>query len=504
MERGALVINYTGHGGETGWTAERILDNAMITSWKNKRKLPLFITATCEFSRYDDPGRTSAGELVLINSEAGGVALMTTTRLVYASQNGVLNSVMISNLFNPINGQQPTLGDVYVRVKNDASVMAGGINPRNFTLLGDPAIMLAVPRYDVVTTSINGNIPVADADTLSALMKVTITGEVQSNGQTLSNFNGIVYPTVYDKEENVSTLANDPSSPIINFSLRKNIIYRGKASVTAGSFSYTFIVPRDIAYNIGRGRLSYYAHNGSEDAAGNYDSLMVGGSSSSAINDVTGPEIKLYLNDERFVFGGTTNESPKIVALVSDSNGVNTVGNGIGHDITATIDNDPNKIYVLNDYYESELDDYQKGKIVFPLQSLPEGRHTLKLKLWDIYNNSSEAYTEFIVAASASLALSRVLNYPNPFTSRTSFMFEHNRPCSNLDVQIQVYTVSGRLIKTINRTIACEGYRSDDIDWDGRDDFGDPLGRGVYVYRLKIKDNEGLTAEKFEKLVILK
>ncbi len=504
VEKGVLILNYTGHGGETGWTGERILDNDMVQSWSNIRKLPLFITATCEFSRYDDPGRTSTGELVLINSEAGGVALMSTTRLVYASQNAVLNAAMIRAVFDTINGQRPRMGDIYRTVKNDNNVMQGGINPRNFALLGDPATMLAYPEYQVATTLINGNPVVAGADTISALSKVTISGEIRSNGQKLTNFNGIIYATVFDKEETVSTLSNDPSSPLRNFTLQKNILYKGKASVTNGDFSYTFIVPKDIAYQIGNGRLSYYAHNGNEDANGNYDSLLIGGSSSNAATDNIGPSIKLFLNDEKFVFGGMTDENPKIYALVTDTNGINTVGNGIGHDITATIDENTEEVYILNDYYEANLDSYQSGRVLYPLSDLSSGRHTLRFKVWDIYNNSSEAYTEFLVAESATLALNHVLNYPNPFTTKTSFFFEHNRPCNTLDVQVQVYTVSGKLIKTINRSVTCEGYRVDDLDWDGRDDFGDPIGKGVYVYRLKIRDSEGATAEKYEKLVVLK
>lgn len=504
VDKGALIMNYTGHGGETGWAGERILDNSMVQSWSNVRKLPLFITATCEFSRYDDPGRTSAGELVLINSEAGGIALMTTTRLVYANQNAVLNGAMVRSLFENTGNVKPRLGDAYVATKNDANVLSGGINPRNFSLLGDPATMLAYADFEVATTTIDGAPVIPDADTLTAFSKVTIGGEIRSGGQKLTSFNGIIYPTVYDKSENVATLSNDPSSPLRTFSLQKNILYKGKASVKNGEFSFTFIVPKDIAYEIGRGRISYYAHNGDTDANGFFDSLMIGGSSTSAVSDVEGPAVKLYMNDEKFVFGGTTDENPKIYALVADTNGINTVGNGIGHDITAQIDGRAEQIYVLNDYYEADLDSYQSGKIVFPLSGLSDGRHTLKLKVWDIYNNSSDAYTEFVVAESATLALTHVLNYPNPFTTRTSFFFEHNRPCNALDVQIQIFTISGKLIKTLSRSVTCEGYRVDDLEWDGKDDFGDAIGRGVYVYRLKIRDSDGMSAEKYEKLVVLK
>jgi hypothetical protein len=504
VERGTLIMNYTGHGGETGWAGERILDNSMVNSWTNQRKLSLFITATCEFSRYDDPGRVSSGEYVLLNPEGGGIALMTTTRLVYAAQNAVLNFAMIKTLFVDINGEKPRLGDIYRITKINPSVMAGGINPRNFSLLGDPAVMLAYPKYNVETTAINGQPIIADNDTLSALEKVTISGQITNNGQKLSSYNGIIFPTIYDKAVSVSTLSNDANSPLRTFTLQKNILYKGKASVTNGDFSFTFIVPKDIAYQIGRGRFSYYALDGNSDAHGYFDSLMIGGSSANAVADDNGPVIGLYLNDEKFIFGGTTDESPKILALVTDSNGVNTVGNGIGHDITATIDGETDKTLVLNDFYESDLDSYQSGRVLYQLTDLEEGRHTLKFKIWDIHNNSSEAYTEFVVAESAQLALNHVLNYPNPFTTKTSFFFEHNKPCNTLNVQIQIFTVSGKLVKTLDRTVLCEGYRIDDITWDGRDDFGDPIGRGVYVYRLKVRAADGTSAEKYEKLVLLK
>ncbi len=504
VERGSLIVNYTGHGGETGWAGERILDNAMVNSWTNSRKLPMFITATCEFSRYDDPGRTSSGEYVLLNGSGGGIALMTTTRLVYAAQNAVLNYAMITYLFSDVNGAPPRLGDIYMETKNNPSVMNGGINPRNFSLLGDPAMMLAYPKYDVITTAVNGAPVIADNDTLNALEKVTISGEIRNNGSKLTSFNGIIYPTVYDKAVDVSTLSNDVTSPLRTFKLQKNILYKGKASVTNGNFSFTFIVPKDIAYQIGRGRLSYYALDGVNDAHGNYDSLLIGGSSSNPVADNEGPSIQLFLNDDKFIFGGTTDENPKILAFVTDSNGINTVGNGIGHDITAEIDGETDDTYVLNDYYESDLDSYQSGRVLYQLSDLPEGRHTLKLKVWDIHNNSSEAYTEFVVAESAQLALRHVLNYPNPFTTKTSFFFEHNKPCNTLNVQVQIFTVSGKLVKTLDRTVLCEGYRVDDISWDGRDDFGDVLGKGVYVYRLKVRAADGTSAEKYEKLVLLK
>lgn len=500
VEKGALIINYTGHGGELGWTAERVLEISNINSWTNYNNLPLFMTATCEFSRFDDPERISAGELVFLSPKGGGIALFTTVRLVYSSTNAVLNEIFYNNVLKPIDGRMPTMGEVFTRTKNDA-----GSN-RNFTLLGDPAVRLAYPTYNVVTSSINGKTITSSPDTIGALSKITISGEIQNiAGQKLTTFNGIVYPTILDKPLTINTLSNDPGSPKTSFKLQKSILYKGKVSVVNGDFSFSFLIPKDIAYQYGLGKISYYAENGSSDANGFYENIMIGGSSKGSVSDAKGPNIKLFMNDEKFVFGGTTDENPILQAIITDSSGVNTVGNGIGHDIIAVLDGDVANSIVLNDYYESDLNSYQKGKVNYRLSKLKEGKHSLKLKVWDVNNNSSESYLEFVVTNSADFTLKYVLNYPNPFTTRTSFYFEHNKPCIPLDVQVQIFTISGRLVKTIEeKNILNAGYRVGPIDWDGKDDFGDKIGKGIYVYKLKVRSSaDGSVADKYEKLVIL-
>jgi len=501
--KGALVINYTGHGGEVGWAHERVLEVSDINSWTNIENLPAFVTATCEFSRFDDPGRTSAGELVLLNPNGGGIALFTTTRLVFSAPNFTLNKNFYKHLF-PVFGQPiPTMGEVMRKTVNEGS---NGViqNSRNFSLLGDPAQRLAYPVNNVVTTSINGNAVGGNADTLKALSLVTVSGEIHDrNGVKMTGFNGLVYPTVFDKAATVSTLANDPASHVATFKLQKNILYKGKASVTNGDFTFSFIVPKDISYNYGIGRISYYAFDGITDANGFYENVIIGGSADNVANDVNGPQVNLYLNDDKFVFGGTTNENPLLYAVVNDPSGINTVGNGIGHDVAAVLDENTNKTIVLNEYYQADLNSYQSGTVRYPFSQLTEGRHTLKLKVWDVYNNSSDAYTEFIVSTSAELALEHVLNYPNPFTTHTEFMFEHNRPCTDLDVNIQVFTISGKVVKTINTMVQCDGFRAEGIEWNGRDDYDQKIGKGVYVYRVKVRTPEGYTADAFEKLVIL-
>ncbi len=504
VERGALIINYTGHGGEAGLAHERVLDITSINSWENINNLPLFFTATCEFSRFDDPDYTSAGEYVLLNPNGGGIALMSTVRLVQSGPNYTLNQRFYQNLFSKKNGAYEPIGEIFRNTK----VASGTIdNNRNFTLLGDPALRLAMPRYNIITTAVNGDTVLSAADTIRALDKITIAGEIRdAGGARLNEFNGILTPTVYDKSTAVTTLANDPSSSPFAFRLQKNIVYRGKVSVKNGKFTFTFIVPKDIAFQYGQGRVSYYAENGSADANGFYENVQIGGAGNGNYTDKSGPVIRLYLNDEKFVPGMITDDSPSLYALLSDSSGINTVGNGIGHDLVATLDeaNEGGKIYELNDYYESDLDSYRSGKVIYPFSKLNEGRHKIAFKAWDVYNNSSYAVTEFVVASSEKMALEHVLNYPNPFTTHTAFYFNHNRPCIPMDVRIQVFTVSGKIIKTINASMDTKGYRSDPVEWDGLDDFGEKIGRGVYIYRVEVRSGDGSYADKYEKLVILK
>lgn len=508
VEKGALLLNYTGHGGEVGLGHERYLENSQIDGYNNICNLPLFVTATCEFSRFDDPDRTSSGELCFLNPNGAAIGLLTTVRLAYSNTNLVLNSALYDNVFTPLpNGKMPALGDIVKLTKQEVLY---NFYYLNFHLLGDPALRLAYPQNQVVTTTIN-NKPTSVADTLKALQRVTVKGYVGvSTGSTtvkMTNFNGLLYPTVFDKEQQITCLGNDQESLLNNlpfqFKLQKNIIYHGKVQVTNGDFSFSFIVPKDISYNYDFGKISYYAQNGLIDASGYDNSFYLGGSATNVIPDNTGPTIGLYLNDKKFVSGGTTNEKPSLYAEVADSSGINTVGTGIGHDISAILDDNSSKPYVLNDYYEADLNSFQTGKIKYPFDQLSEGNHRLSLKVWDVQNNSSMAYTDFVVAKSAEMALTHVLNYPNPFTTRTKFFFENNQCCLDLKVSIQIFTISGKVVKTILLNVKNDGFRSDGIDWDGKDDYGDKLARGVYIYKVSVSDPDNKKAEKTEKLVIL-
>ncbi len=516
MFKGLLAMVYLGHGGSKGWTQERVLKIEDILSWSNIDRMPLIITATCSFSGFDNPAFTSGGELCFLNEKGGAIGLYTTVRPVFANANEALTRASVDTLFYKFNNELPTLGEVLRISKNK---VGSASNSRKFLLIGDPSQKLALPNYQVATTKINGkDVSLAAVDTIRSLQKVTIEGEVQDDfGNLMSSFNGIVYPTVFDKKVTYQTLGQDASSPVFPFDLQKNIIFKGRASVTNGKFSFTFVVPKDIDYNYGTCKLSYYASDEAnlEDAAGNYQDVVVGGTDPDALADDRGPQVEVFMDDESFVFGGITSADPLLLVKLEDDNGINVVGNAIGHDLNGVMDNNSqNYNYVLNDFYEAAIDDHTKGEVRYPLYDIPEGRHAIKVTAWDIANNPAEGFTEFVVVSSEQTALEHVLNYPNPFTTSTCFQFELNpaRPGVELDAIVQIYTISGRLIKTLEERIIFEGRRlgSDNcVRWDGRDDYGDPLAKGVYLYKVKIQSpNTGQTLlegeSEFEKLVILK
>jgi len=520
VERGAQIVTYFGHGGEVGWAEERILDVPTINEFTNLYRLPVFLTATCEFSRFDDPNRTSAGELLLLNPEGGAIALLSTSRPVFTSGNEDLalaffnlaleqDATSISYLSS---GDNPLvhglrLGDICRVTKNGIPAI---YNKRNFTLLGDPALRMAYPKYRIeqdMITDDEGN----SLNVINALQRVTVSGHVEDlEGNLMTSYNGFITPSVYDKPKNLQTLENDNGSNPFSFELQTNVLYKGNTTVENGEFSFSFIVPKDISYQQGLGRISYYALTEGSDAFGyNYNnesdqSFEISGQNDNAAEDTQGPVIDLFLDNESFVDGGVTNENPILIAKMSDEHGINTSSSGIGHDLTLVLDGDEQNSIPLNTLYQADLDTYQSGSVRYPIQDLTEGTHTLTLKVWDIYNNSSSKTLSFEVASSSDLVLENVVNYPNPFTTYTEFMFQHNQNCSALDVDIQIFTVSGKLVKTIQNTVIPQHQGgSESLSWNGKDEFGDKLGRGVYVYKLKVKTPSGLKEEVFEKLVIL-
>ncbi|WP_458627612.1 type IX secretion system sortase PorU [Winogradskyella sp. PC D3.3] len=515
IEVGALVVNYFGHGGEDGIAKERIFDKIDSQEINNICKYNLFITVTCEYTKFDDPNRDTAGEYTFWNTTGGAVGLITTTRQIIVSVGESLNKVLDDYLFGFESNDYVSMAEALRLTKVNNSI-AGSNQKRLVFFIGDPAMKLAFAQPDIRLTKVNDVEITEPIDVLKALSYTKLAGEVvDTNGNLLSNYNGTLTATVFDKEIARQTLGNDGvtdtdgSLIIMDFTTLGEVIFKGQASVVNGQFEFDFIVPKDIGIPVGNGKVSFYAQTAnplSDQAGANFD-IQIGGINENAPEDNIGPVINLYMNDENFVSGGITNESPVLLAKLQDDNGINTAS-GIGHDITAIIDGDETNPIILNNYYQANLDDYTNGTVSYPFRDLEPGLHTLTLKAWDVYNNSSTAEIQFVVYdKDEELVINNVLNYPNPFVSYTEFWFNHNS-VEPLDISVQIFTVSGKLVRTLNGQTSggskAVSSLSKDIVWDGRDDFGDKIGKGVYVYKLKVKSNRlNKQVEKIQKLVIL-
>ena len=506
LYNGTLIWNYSGHGGPFRLAEEVVLDQQIVNNLANPYRLPLLITATCDFAPYDNPLLRSLGEDLLIRPKTGAIALTTTTRVVFAFSNRILNNNYLQTaLQRGADGAYKTLGEA-LRIAKNITYQTGTdvVNNRKFALLGDPAMTLAFPTLNVAPTTINGMDISKSLDTLSATENVVLAGEVRTNnGAVVNDFNGTVYLSLFDKPQIVTTLGNDPGSQPASFQTQTALLFRGKASATSGLFRFQFRLPKDLNYAFGRGKISLYAEDGKQDGGGASDSVVIGGIATGGNGDAEGPVVKAYLNDENFVSGGIVNTTPVLLVKLFDSSGINSSSAGIGHDLTATLDGNPQTYYVLNDFYESDLDSAQKGTIRFQLPELAAGPHTLTIKAWDILNNSSGYELAFTIVPTANLEIAHVLNYPNPFTTRTAFWFEHNQPGADLYVKVDVFTVTGRRIKTLAQTINTAGNRSSEMEWDGRDETGAKVGRGVYLYHLQVRAASGQTRAKWERLVLL-
>ncbi len=497
--KGLFYLNFVGHGGPNGLTHEKVITFNEINNWNNKDKLFLFCTATCEFTRFDIPTRYSAGERVLLKRDGGAIALVSTTRLVFSDKNKTINENFVTDLFENSGSGNVVLGDVFLKTKNRTNTRE---NNRKFALFGDPALKLAFPQNEVVTTELlSYNTP---TDTIKSLDKLTIRGEVRKNNTLAQDFDGIVHVSVFDKMIEQSTIGNDASSPVFKFKTRNSIVYRGRAKAKGGKFELTFIVPKDINYNFGNAKLSYYGENEQWDAIGHDFDVTIGGVADSVPQDNAGPLVEVYIDDENFVFGGMAEKNSMLYVKLEDESGINTSGTGLGHDITAILNEDSKNPIILNTFYEEEVGDFTKGAVKYPFNDLEDGRYKINVKAWDVLNNSGEGYTEFIVEDNPNMALYYVLNYPNPFTTNTQFSFEHNRPGDFLDIRIEIYTVNGKLVKTLQTSEISESRRFNKLNWDGLDEYGDKIGKGVYIYKVTVKDSSGRKAHKYQKLVLLR
>lgn len=495
IRSGLFLLNYTGHAGPTGWSNESILTAADVKSLSNKN-LPLWVAATCDFVQFDVQTQ-SAGEQVVFNPVGGGIGILAAARPVYASQNFTLDKLFCENLLKNKGGEHLRVGDIIASTKNS---IGSEINKLSYVYVGDPAIKLNYPtEYKVITSKINEN-PALGNDTLKALSVANIQGYIADDaGNKVDNFNGSVHAVIYDKVQRTTT-RNNENDGTITYSDRPNVLFSGNANVVDGAFSFSFMLPKDIKYNYGGGRINYYANDdiNNHEAQGYFENFIIGGTNKTAINETDGPTVELYLNSENFVSGGKVNETPLFMANISDINGINTVGgSGIGHDIMLTIDQDPLQSYVLNDYFRASENSYTTGTVKYKLPELENGKHTLTFRAWDLLNNSTTSIVDFEVEKGLTPTIFKVYNYPNPVKSQTSIIVEHDRPETVLKTTVEIFDLSGRKVWSFSQSSA------DKISWNLVTNDGRRVKTGVYLYRVNIKTANSDIFSKTNKMLIV-
>ncbi len=506
--KGVFMVNYNGHGNPQVWAGERILTQDDFNYWNNANMLPFMTTATCDFGQFDHPQNVSAAEQLVLREGGGVIAIVTTTGAVFSTWNEPMNKDFISGQFTRnANGVWNTFGDAVRISKNSDYINTPGAdetsNFRKFALLGDPALTPDFPQHHVHLDSMIDGASMELADTIKALGKYIIKGSVRDNdGQTISTFNGNLTVAYYDKARSTTITSYDGSHQ--TFSIQDNLVYKGKVTVTNGTFSLTFIAPKDINYVFGKGKLSTYAENGITDAAGADTSVVIGGFSDNPVVSSTPPVVKAYINDSLFVNGGITGTNTSLFVDLKSETGINVSGYSIGHNLLAYLDSNIEQAYILNDYYETAPNTYQQGYVSFPIQGIPDGRHTITVRAWDVNNRPGEGTVDFVVIDGKIVDIQNLGNYPNPFSGLTHFVFEHNHPDEQMNVEIDIFNTAGALAKTLKQQFTPQSSRSTELTWDGTDNNGSLLPAGVYVYRLNITTEKGFKSSAYQKLVIVR
>lgn len=507
--KGVFAMNYNGHGNTQIWAGERILTQDDYNTWHNEHMLPFMITATCDFGQFDHPQYVSAAEQLVLRKGGGVIAMLTTTQAVFSTYNETLNDQYLSAQFiHNADGSWNSFGEASRIGKNftymkPLNLQSDGetANYRKFGLLGDPALTPNFPKFNVNIDSIYDAVTMKHADTVKALGAYTISGSVHDNSNNvMTDFNGTVWVSFYDKHRTVKTIRGTGAT----YKIQDNIVYKGKATVVNGLFTLSFITPKDINYFYGTGKISTYAHNGTIDAAGVDTMAKIGGYSDNPQVNNTAPVVKPYINDSLFRNGGITGTNTSLFVTFFSPTGINSSGNSVGHDLTAVLDGNVEAPYILNDYYETEANTYKSGYLTFPLAGLANGKHTITVKAWDVNNNMGEGSVDFMVVDGQVMDIQNLMTYPNPFSNVTHFVFEHNHPDEQLDVQVNIYNAAGALAREIKETFTPSGSRTNEITWDGSDNNGNKLSSGVYIYRVNIASEKGFKSSAYQKLVIVR
>ncbi len=495
VNEGALIVNFTGHGSESGWMQERVLTFDLMAKWNNTYTLPFLVTATCEFGRNDDPKTFSGAENLLFKDVGGVISTVTTARPVFSSTNFDLNLALYNSILKQESGEYQRLGDIIKFTKNNS--LRGSLN-RNFILLGDPSMRLSYPKQSIRVTEINGNTP-SDSDTLKALQHVLIRGQIMNEVNVDTDFNGVLNFSFFDKLTDKKTIGN--GNPVFHYQERDSELFRGTSKITNGTFEVEFIVPKNIDYSFGPGKMSFYAthENATTDALGTSADFIIGGTSDNIETDQIPPEIRLFINDTTQAIQKSYSQNLQLIMKLSDDSGINISNNGLGQSITLTINDTLS--YNLNNHYVASLGSFKKGLVVFDLDNLPAGANQLEIKVWDIHGNSSSLSQELNISANTSY-ITVINNYPNPFNIETQFNIEHLLKGENLEIKIEILNLKGESISTIYKEVL-SAKEIITIPWSGVNNHDQKLNSGIYIYSARIySKTSGKSGTKRRKLII--
>ena len=495
LKSGALFFDYSGHGGYNAITSESVMNLKDIENMKNENQA-FWLFATCNFAEFDS-GRRCAAEAAVLNPHGGAIGVLAATRTVYATQNTELNRSVCDTLFGhkDVYHYDITLGEATAAGKNNRGAEK---NKMAYVLLGDPAMRLNYPTdYQVETTT--------DIDTLNALSVQHVEGRIRDeDGLTVNDFNGTVNITVYDKMQSIKTRDNDNyggDPKVVAYNDYPNMLFSGKAAVQDGLFEYTFMVPKDIRYNFGNGRIVYYANTTDEgelyEAIGHYEDFVIGGTGAILAADTIGPEMHIYLNTPAFQDGDKTYATPRFFADIYDENGINTSGAGIGHDLMLIIDDDAKMTYSLNEYFTAQNNSYQAGQVSYRMETLTNGPHSLTFRAWDLLNNSTTQTLNFIVEAGLDPSIYSITTYPNPVQTAdvVNLIVNYDQPDELLQTEIYLYNMSGQMVWSHTQ-------ENPDQVAISLPTLG--LQPGVYVYSVRIKSATSGFSTSSGKIIVTK
>ena len=495
LKNGVLFFNYSGHGGYNAITNESILNLKDIAGMTNKNQA-FWLFATCNFAQCD-AGKRSAAETAVLNPKGGAIGILAATRTVYASQNTNLNRSVCDTLFghSDVFHYDMTLGEAISIGKN---LLGSDENKLAYVLLGDPCMRLNYPTdYHVETLT--------EMDTLNALSVQHVEGRIiDEDLNIVSDFNGKVDITIYDKMQSIPTRDNDNAGGdprVIAYNDYPNTIFSGATDVKDGLFNYTFMVPKDIRYNFDNGRIVYYAVTADSletaEAVGHFEQFIIGGTGSTVAIDTIGPEMEIYLNSPAFRNGDKTYATPRFFANLYDKNGINTAGAGIGHDLMLIIDDDPKMIYSLNEYFTAANNSYQAGQVSYLMEELANGPHSLTFRAWDLLNNSTTKSLNFIVEAGLDPSIYNVTTYPNPVQQSgvVHLIVNYDQPDELIETEIYLYNTAGQMVYS---------HKQDNPDAVSINLPSLGLNTGVYIYSVKIKSASSKYSTTSGKIIVTK